>query len=491
MSGLIRSRNSYRCLIWSRNRPFSTTRTNPKMDIDQAEQMFIANKNREKIRREFDPRTPSQVEEDEKRQRFQQLRATENRRMRDHSEASQYARATLNQKVGIKRIAIRHKWFSFKQWFWEKYIPYTRFRVLFALCFPILFGSIMLTPLYIYNYFIGEEKPIWETSIYKNRYVYNEALSNRTSWMFQDSPYKTLLRCFGFGSDWMTQMEWNERIKFFDWPWEDWFMFQLSPVNIRKREFNVDPALMASLELKSAQICPDCWRTLLYTSTVITMMALRNAPVIKMFSMFGMAVAMGGLGYASSTRNILNKPISILFGTPDVLTGNRWASFLNGQETDSDHLPAIESGDFKDKNWLAWRYQFQRDVDLTRLRGSIRIGFFTQMQMASQRYSYENEREFYIFSMEEIDDHVRDMSEPMKKALGLLNWEYGRKYPVDELIDMIEAECLGTKFLKGERYKNRFSEITPEPSKTTEENEIELYMKSLEAKFKDANKNKS
>lgn len=71
------------------------------------------------------------------------------------------------------------------------------------------------------------------------------------------------------------------------------------------------------------------------------------------------------------------------------------------------------------------------------------------------------------------------------------DWEYGRDYPVNEIINMINSRALTDKrYSKGQRGQTSLKNSSPNsgtsPEEITEDQEIDIFMKSLEAKFKEA-----
>ena len=182
-----------------------------------------------------------------------------------------------------------------------------------------------------------------------------------------------------------------------------------------------------------------------------------------------------------------------LFGLPDFITGNK-QTVLEGFSSVSrklDFLPSMESGDWTDKNWVVWKYSFQRSSLIPKFDKTINLGLWSKASMAGQRHSFEMEIEHYIYSMAEIDDHVRNMEPEMRLACNATEWEYGRDYPLVEIVNMINSRALtDKKYSKGRRYENIIKNTSLETAgKTTEHNEereIDIFMKSLEAKFQEA-----
>ena len=151
----------------------------------------------------------------------------------------------------------------------------------------------------------------------------------------------------------------------------------------------------------------------------------------------------------------------------------------------------MESGDWTDKNWVVWKYSFQRRTIIPRVDTFINSGLWSKAVMAGQRYHYEMEMEHYIYSMAEIDEHVRKMEPEMRLACRATEWEYGRDYPLVELVNMINSRALtDKKYAKGRRDENIIKNTALETSGNTiehnEEREIDIFMKSLEAKFQEA-----
>ena len=182
-----------------------------------------------------------------------------------------------------------------------------------------------------------------------------------------------------------------------------------------------------------------------------------------------------------------------LFALPDFVTGNKQIGLqdmLSQTSKKADFLPSIESADYTDKNWLVWKYGWQRRVLIPYHDSNLSLGLWSKPVMAGQRHSCEMELEHYIYSMAEIDEHVRNMTPEMKVQIKATDWEYGRDYPINEIINMINSRALTDKrYSKGQRgqtsLKNQ-STNSETSSETSEDQEIDIFMKSLEAKFKEA-----
>lgn len=202
---------------------------------------------------------------------------------------------------------------------------------------------------------------------------------------------------------------------------------------------------------------------------------------------------MVNLGWGNTGNDPFSYVYATFFGLPDFSTGNKQIGLqdiLTTTSRKSDFLPSMESGDYTDKNWLVWKYAWQRRVLIPYHDYNLWLGLWSKPVMAGQRHSCEMELEHYIYSMAEIDEHVRNMTPEMKIQIKATDWEYGRDYPVNEIINMINTRALTDKrYSKGQRGQTNVknpslnSETSPE---VTEEQEIDIFMKSLEAKFKEA-----
>ena len=173
---------------------------------------------------------------------------------------------------------------------------------------------------------------------------------------------------------------------------------------------------------------------------------------------------------------------------PDFITGNK--QNLSSTPRKNDFLRSIESGDFTDKNWLVWKYSFQRKKTIPKLDTFLDRFLWSKAVMAGERHKYEMEIEHYIYSMAEIDEHVRNMEPEMRRAVAADDWEYGRDYPLVECINMINSRALTdkkySKGRRGEKILKTTSSDSGISTETTEEREIDIFMKSLEAKFQEA-----
>ena len=59
------------------------------------------------------------------------------------------------------------------------------------------------------------------------------------------------------------------------------------------------------------------------------------------------------------------------------------------------------------------------------------INYITRLEMALQQR---------IYPMNEIENYVASLDHETKKKIGIQNWEVGRPYPEEEMIDMIMYE---------------------------------------------------
>ena len=94
------------------------------------------------------------------------------------------------------------------------------------------------------------DKVYWENPDYKNPIVGNPEKAERKDWVFHDTPLQRLIRILGFGSDWMTQLPIEERIQFWDWPWQDWWMYDLMPMPHNQREYDIPNSYITSPQFK-------------------------------------------------------------------------------------------------------------------------------------------------------------------------------------------------------------------------------------------------
>jgi len=427
-------------------------------------------------KKNFDPRTETQIKADQMKQR----RAKREEGGREYN----FTRTFL--------LPLE----DFYQWLKQTWLPKSKFR--YFIIGPIVFIAIYLVslgPVYAYGQVkallgIGTDEVYWETKSYKNPIVGNREKADRQDWVFQDTPRERFGRIFGLGSDWMTELPFEERIQFWDWPWEDWLMYDVFPMPHNQREFDIPTSYITNPQFKNAQICPDCWRVMLYSCLFLT--TLFWVTTFKYFPMIGAFIAMLNLGWGNTGNDPFSYVYASLWGTPDFITGNKQVGLQNmfsSTTQKNDYLPSIETGDYTDKNWLVWKYSWQRRNLIPYFDKYINLGFWSKPVMAGQRHSCEMETEHYIYSMAEIDDHVRNnMTQELKIQMKATDWEYGRDYPMNEIINMINTRALtDRKYGKGQRdqtkVKNPTSELSPG---TTEDQEIENFMKSLEAKFQEA-----
>ena len=142
-------------------------------------------------------------------------------------------------------------------WMKQKWLPKSKFRFLIIGSYIMLgIALISLGPVYFYGklkVLLGMESTdemYWEKKEYKNPIVGNPAKAERKDWVFQDTPRERFARIFGFGSDWMTELPTEERLKFWDWPWEDWVMYDAFPGSHRHREFDIPTSYITNPEFK-------------------------------------------------------------------------------------------------------------------------------------------------------------------------------------------------------------------------------------------------
>ena len=144
---------------------------------------------------------------------------------------------------------------NFFLWIKQTWLPKSKFRNFFFVA--LLVGGLALIavgPVYMYGQvnalLSGSDEVYWETKGYKNPIVGNPEKAERKDWVFQDTPRERFLRVLGFGSDWMTQRPMEERLKFWDWPWEDWIMYDLNPTSHRHREFDIPTSYITNPQFK-------------------------------------------------------------------------------------------------------------------------------------------------------------------------------------------------------------------------------------------------
>ena len=128
-------------------------------------------------------------------------------------------------------------------------------------------------------------------------------------------------------------------------------------------------------------------------------------------------LAMVNLGWGNTGNDPFSYIYASFFALPDFVTGNKqigMQDMLSSTSKQADFLPSIESGDYTDKNWLVWKYSWQRRVLIPYHDTYLWLGLWSKPVMAGQRHSCEMELEHYIYSMAEIDEHVRNMPEEMK-----------------------------------------------------------------------------
>jgi len=438
-------------------------------------QQKIFEKISEDAKKNFDPRTEAEIQADYMKQ--------------------QRKTRMPNESRFEKLIVLPVK--NFFQWIKQTWLPKSKFRYLIIGPIVIIFTSLVtLGPVYVYGQVkaflgVGSDQLYWETKSYKNPIIGNREKAERKDWVFQDTPMERLTRIFGFGSDWMTQLPIEERIQFWDWPWEDWYMYDLMPMPHNQREYDVPTSYITNTQFKNAQICPDCWRVMLYSSVVLT--TLFWVSTFKWFFVIASGIAMVNLGWGNTGNDPFSYIYASFFGLPDFITGNKQIGLqdmLSSTSKKADFLPSIESGDYTDKNWLVWKYGWQRRVLIPYHDKNLWLGLWTKAVMAGQRHSLEMELEHYIYSMAEIDEHVRNMSPEMKVEMKATDWDFGRDFPVNEIINMINTRALTDKrYAKGQRGQinlNNPSLNSETSSETSEDQEIDIFMKSLEAKFKEA-----
>jgi len=481
---IIRAQNQIRHVVrcghsWKVVRSLSSSsfRSNEQSNFQKHRHQQLINEIKREAETEFDPRTVAEIRKDEMaRRRMISLKKNE----------------SLQNLENIKNY-LKNKWIAKSKFRWFIIGP----------IIIVIVSFFALGPLYVYgsiksvfdNWDKSTKQYFWETEEYKNPIVGNADKAKRQSWVFQDTPVERLARCCGFGSDWMSQLPLEERIRFWEWPWEDWLMYDLMPMPHRKREYDIPISYQSNPQFKNAEICPDCFRVMLYTSLLFLFLFPLSS--FKYFGAFFAAAAMTMLGWGTTGNDPFSFMFATLFAMPDFKTGNKQVGLIEGPDIKSQYLPSMESGNYLDKNWLVWKYSYQRRWYIPyfeKLTGDAFIGLvWTKLSMAGQRHSFEMEREHYIYSMKEIDDHVMKMSDDMKRQTGALDWEYGREYPVDEIINIINTRCLNDKkFSRGRRNQTSLQNqqstgsLQEATEEVKEEQEIDLFMKSLEEKFKAA-----
>jgi len=442
-------------------------------------QQKLLEKIRDEAQRNFDPRSEAEIIREREQRKIKQ-------RMENLDKNDPKYKA-FNSNLKAK---------NFFLWIKQTWLPKSKFRNFFFVA--LLVGGLALIsvgPVYVYGQvnalLSGSDEVYWETKGYKNPIVGNPEKAERKDWVFQDTPRERFLRVLGFGSDWMTQRPMEERLKFWDWPWEDWIMYDLNPTSYRHREFDIPTSYITNPQFKNAQICPDCWRMVLYSCVFMTAMLVTST--FKWFPIFAGFIATIQLGWGNTGNDPVSYFLATLFGLPDFITGNK--QNLSSTPRKIDYLRSIESGDFTDKNWLVWKYSFQRRKTIPKLDRFLYTGLWSKAVMAGERHKYEMEIEHYIYSMAEIDEHVRNMEPEMRRAVNADDWEYGRDYPLVECINMINSRALTdkkySKGRRGEKILKTTSSDSGISTETTEEREIDIFMKSLEAKFQEAEAKKS
>ena len=142
-------------------------------------------------------------------------------------------------------------------WIKKTWLPKSKFR--FFIIGPIviiLLSCTTLGPVYVYGHvkkiLTGDDSDTvyWENPNYKNPIVGNPEKAERKDWVFHDTPKQRLLRCIGLGSDWMTQLPIEERIQFWEWPWVDWWMYDLLPMPHNQREYDIPTSYITNPQFK-------------------------------------------------------------------------------------------------------------------------------------------------------------------------------------------------------------------------------------------------
>ena len=146
---------------------------------------------------------------------------------------------------------------NFYDWIKKTWLPKSKFRYfIIGPIVIILLSCTTLGPVYVYGhakkFLTGDESDqvYWENPNYKNPIVGNPEKAERKDWVFHDTPKQRLIRILGFGSDWMTQLPIEERIQFWEWPWADWWMYDLLPMPHNQREYDIPTSYITNPQFK-------------------------------------------------------------------------------------------------------------------------------------------------------------------------------------------------------------------------------------------------
>ena len=73
----------------------------------------------------------------------------------------------------------------------------------------------------------------------------------------------------GFGDDWMSELPMEKRAMIKNWPWGDWFFYNFFPFHWFNWTLNDDLDAATAHDFYVAEICPDCYRFMLWTTLAL------------------------------------------------------------------------------------------------------------------------------------------------------------------------------------------------------------------------------
>jgi len=271
-----------------------------------------------------------------------------------------------------------------------------------------------------------------------------------------------VLKGFGFGDDWMRELDWESRLNISNWPWWTWFEYNFVPWRWVWHVEHEDLDRSTNNALYNAEICPDCYRVV--SACCFTFLFLRWTLVGLAFNISNSLLALV----------LVSNFMGLVAGNSNGWIFEGWMASggptCDGAVATNDHRDLAFTA--KDIAHKRWRYGMEQT--------------WTSMiphQMCLQQIKhFEWIHAQRLLSMQKVDEYVSRLTEKERKNLGITHWEYGRDFPEVEQIYHIKTQ--GHVPLEDISTKLVFDKPIEDMS------EIEIFMMQLEQQL-DNNSDKS